>query len=422
MHTTVLTSLATATGNRVVARDLEAMGRGTELLIVLIVVLVLAWVFVLLRAYVRYYMIRNIAADDWWMFASLIAYTGYSVEAIYGVVYGGAGLKTWYISEILYAPVSAMVRTSVALFLLRVSAVPCHKWIILVNLSAIYVISIVFTFVVTFQCDPPSYFYDQVLGLAGRCMPIEVVPYVTIAHSSVSAVADLVFAWLPIAMLWNVQLNKRTKVVVALLLGMGSVAGLALLVRIPFVRILAVSPDFLFETIDVAIWSVLEPSLGIMAGCMATMRPLFKGFGIGRNPSRVYVDKYVPVSSKLARSNGEQRSFRIIKVGECISLPAMDIERPTQGLIRDDAAYKHNSADNLTLRMSPISMEFLKPSVKTNIMSSRNSAVLPQAEDSGAISVHTTIHTESIYEDVQPAQEGGSWEMQERPKSGQKRN
>lgn len=158
------------------------------------------------------------------------------------------GLKTWYISEILYAPVSAMVRTSVALFLLRVSAVPYHKWIILVNLGAIYLISIVFTFVVTFQCDPPSYFYDQVLGLQGHCMDITVVPYVTIAHSSVCAVADLIFAWLPIAMLWNVQLNKRTKIVVALLLGMGSVAGLALLIRIPFVRVLSVSPDFLFET------------------------------------------------------------------------------------------------------------------------------------------------------------------------------
>lgn len=141
-----------------------------------------------------------------------------------------------------------MVRTSVALFLLRVSAVPYHKWIILVNLSIVYVITIVFTFVVSFQCDPPSYFYDQVLGLEGHCLPITVVPYVTIAHSAICAVGDLIFAWLPIAMLWNVQLNKRTKVVVALLLGMGSVAGLALLVRIPFVRILAVSPDFLFET------------------------------------------------------------------------------------------------------------------------------------------------------------------------------
>lgn len=45
------------------------------------------------------------------------------------------GLKAWYISEILYAPVSALVRTSVALFLLRVSVEPLHKAIVIANLS-----------------------------------------------------------------------------------------------------------------------------------------------------------------------------------------------------------------------------------------------------------------------------------------------
>lgn len=34
---------------------------------------------------------------------------------------------------------------------------------------------------------------------------------------------------------------------------------------------------------DVAIWSVLEPCLGIIAGCIATFRPLFQGMGFGRN-------------------------------------------------------------------------------------------------------------------------------------------
>lgn len=158
------------------------------------------------------------------------------------------GLKAWYISEVLYAPVSAMVRTSVALFLFRVSVLPIHRHIIVVVLSVIWVITFIFLGIVTFQCDPPNYFYDQVLGLQGKCLDISVVPNVTIAHSAIGAVCDLAFASLPVAILWDVQLNKRTKVVIAVLLGMGFVAGIALLVRIPFVRVLAISPDFLFET------------------------------------------------------------------------------------------------------------------------------------------------------------------------------
>lgn len=144
-----------------------------------------------------------------------------------------------------------------------------------------------------------------------------------------------------------------------------------------------------------------------MAGCLATMRPLFKGIGIGSKPSHAYMDKYLPMSSKLARSNGDQRSFRVIKLGESSSIPAADIERPCTGGIRDDPAYAHDSAHPSGFRISPISVEFLKPSVETSIMSSRDPTVALNAEDSAsqAISVHTTIRTESIYEDIQPAQE-----------------
>lgn len=142
-----------------------------------------------------------------------------------------------------------MVRTSVALFLLRVSAEYSHKWIIIGNLIVFWIVTIVFTFVVTFQCDPPSYFYSQVLGLEGRCLDISLVPNVTIAHSVIGAMCDLVFAFLPIAMLWNVRLNKSTKYSVALLLGLGFISGVALLVRIPYVKVLAISPDFLFQTV-----------------------------------------------------------------------------------------------------------------------------------------------------------------------------
>lgn len=161
------------------------------------------------------------------------------------------GLKTWYISELMYAPLSAMVRTSVALFLLRVASKAIHRWIIYVDLVIVWIMSLVFLFIAAFQCNPPSFFYNQALGAKGQCVDVNLVPSATIVHSIVGAVCDIVFAGLPVAMLWNVQLNKRTKIVVALLLGMGAVAGIALLVRIPFVKVLAITPDFLYETMQV---------------------------------------------------------------------------------------------------------------------------------------------------------------------------
>lgn len=51
----------------------------------------------------------------------------------------------------------------------------------------------------------------------------------------------------------------------------------ATIIRIPFIKQLA-QDDFLYSTTDVAIWSTVEPGIGITAAAMATLRPLFRTF------------------------------------------------------------------------------------------------------------------------------------------------
>jgi hypothetical protein len=75
-------------------------------------------------------------------------------------------------------------------------------------------------------------------------------------------------------------------------------AAIALIVRIPFIRTLAISTDFLYETVDVAICSVLEPPLGIMAGCIATLKPLFSSLGFGGSGSGTASRRYGAWSPK----------------------------------------------------------------------------------------------------------------------------
>lgn len=49
----------------------------------------------------------------------------------------------------------------------------------------------------------------------------ETVPRATIAHSILSSMNDFTLALLPIAMLWNINLDKKTKVTISTLLGLG---------------------------------------------------------------------------------------------------------------------------------------------------------------------------------------------------------
>jgi hypothetical protein len=52
---------------------------------------------------------------------------------------------------------------------------------------------------------------------------------------------------------------------------------IATIVRIPYLKQLSQS-DFLYSTTDVAIWSTVEPGIGITASAIATLKPLFRTF------------------------------------------------------------------------------------------------------------------------------------------------
>ena len=55
-------------------------------------------------------------------------------------------------------------------------------------------------------------------------------------------------------------------------------AGIATIIRVPYIKVLGLTQDFLFATTDVAIWSTVEPGLGIVAAGAVALRPLFRTF------------------------------------------------------------------------------------------------------------------------------------------------
>lgn len=71
-------------------------------------------------------------------------------------------------------------------------------------------------------------------------------------------VKQWIFGLLPILLLYHLKMNLRTKISVALLLSLGLLAGIAAMIRIPYIKILALTDDFLYATTDVAIWSTIE--------------------------------------------------------------------------------------------------------------------------------------------------------------------
>ncbi|KXJ87597.1 hypothetical protein Micbo1qcDRAFT_208214 [Microdochium bolleyi] len=268
---------------------------GTILFAVTLATLTLALAVFALRIYVKIGMNRQMTIDDWWMTAAVIQFIPYMIICAYGPSVGGTGrwtsdlppdaietaLWTWAMCEVMYPPISFCVRMSIAWFLLRLAVVKWHKRVIMGVMVGNLLLSIAYLVPMAAQCVPLSHFWTQHKGSKGYCLDRRVVPVATIVHAVIGAVMDWVMALLPVAILWNVRINRRTKIGISTMLGMGVFCGISLLLRIPFLKVIDISADFLHATTGIATVAVVEPGVGIIVGSIATLQPILKRFKFG---------------------------------------------------------------------------------------------------------------------------------------------
>lgn len=265
--------------------------RGPEYFVILVVMISMALTATLLRIFVRLSIVKAFGRDDWFMVAAMLTFIMYTTCALGGIAYGTGqrnedlspestmkAMRFWWCCYVAYTSTMWFVKVSVGFFLLRLTIHPVHIRIIWTAMAVTAVTGIVFTFVTLFQCQPVSYFWTRVTGTQGQCFSILVVINLTYLYSVVNALCDFTFGLLPIFMIWNLNMSARMKIAIAPILSMGCIASCAILVRIAYCRDY-LKPDFLYATVNIAIWSTIECGLAITAGSLATLRPLFRVIG-----------------------------------------------------------------------------------------------------------------------------------------------
>ncbi|KAL2837066.1 hypothetical protein BJY01DRAFT_221365 [Aspergillus pseudoustus] len=185
-------------------------------------------------------------------------------------------MEYWFLCDVAYAISSILAKISVCIFLLRVMLFPCHRATLYTVTALAVVTGIVFFVLLVIQCSPVSFFWTRMSGdTSGKCGYIDAIAIMLYIFSVTSALFDLTVGLLPIILVRKLQMNIQTKAAVAGLLGMACVASIAIIIRIPFVQTIR-DPDFLYATVQIAIWSAIEIGLSITAGSLATTRPLFR--------------------------------------------------------------------------------------------------------------------------------------------------
>lgn len=113
-------------------------------------------------------------------------------------------------------------KVSIGFFLLRVTVAKIQRQIIYGVICTTVVVGIVFLFVTVFECTPVSYFWNR--NQNGRCLNMDVIIGLTYFYSVVNAICDFTFGLLPIFLVWNLQMDRRVKIVLIPILGMGCVS------------------------------------------------------------------------------------------------------------------------------------------------------------------------------------------------------
>ncbi|KAL6880043.1 hypothetical protein HDV57DRAFT_104172 [Trichoderma longibrachiatum] len=270
-------------------------GDAPKMLAVLWSLTSLALVFVLLRLYTRLRILRAYGADDYFYnaaFATLLVYDimmtiasmygfGRNIDDVLAIKGPVDGMES-VTRAILYSAIGQTIlvfgtilcKTSLALFLVRL--VPDRRSHIIIwvpnGFLATGIVASLFVF--WFSCQPTAYLWDRRIP-GGKCT-IDPGP-ISMYAGAWSVTVDFWYAVFPWYLLWNIQMPKREKRVIATSLSLGIIAGACGIERALQLKYLG-SPNYIKDVVGIIIWHAAEFCSTMVCIGIPVCRPLCRGW------------------------------------------------------------------------------------------------------------------------------------------------
>ncbi|PSN73976.1 hypothetical protein BS50DRAFT_670466 [Corynespora cassiicola Philippines] len=260
----------------------------------------LAMITVLMRYYVRIFMLKMFGWDDVMMLISAILSItclalfvklielglGKHVEALtMGVadptqlIYDIFAYMYFYSLFIIFA--YSFIKLSIGFFLLRLADRTRWRRFLQGTIGFLIIFTLGSTLAIIFQCIPVRAGWDHKYRAEHpetKCYDPEIFKNVGVFNSSINIATDLLFALIPIPMIWKLQVNFRTKVGLGVILGLGFFASAIAIYKTPMQYNFFKEPDWSGKGSWYYIWQQVEMNVGIMAACLPTLKPLFANF------------------------------------------------------------------------------------------------------------------------------------------------
>jgi hypothetical protein len=115
---------------------------------------------------------------------------------------------------------AVVAKISIAMTLLRITVIKTHT-IILYTISTLTIlVGVMFILVSIFECTPVDFFWNRTTK-TGKCIAPNALVGIAYTASVVAAIADFTLGLLPCFIVWNLQMNRKTKVALAGIMGLG---------------------------------------------------------------------------------------------------------------------------------------------------------------------------------------------------------
>ncbi|KAB8231606.1 uncharacterized protein BDW43DRAFT_281943 [Aspergillus alliaceus] len=246
-----------------------------------------ATIVVALRIYIRVWT-RTFAADDWVICFAGILYWAETTTSYYVIIYGYIGYHAWlipkdypaelagkytYATELLYNPILALVKTSILLFLLRLTGQKLGVRRAIWGLLILNGVAMVATFLLTtFHCIPIASNWDPLSYPNAKC--VNFADFVT-GTACVSIFTDVLVLLLPTWIVYNLRIARKQKLMLVGILSFGLITVISGIVRVILLDQYDrhIPEDHSYSVLFCV--STIEVGLSFIAACAPSLKPLF---------------------------------------------------------------------------------------------------------------------------------------------------
>ncbi|KAI5379607.1 hypothetical protein J4E82_001647 [Alternaria postmessia] len=127
------------------------------------------------------------------------------------------------LSEVFYILTTTFLKVSLGLFFLRVLTKKWQKLIFHVILAISATYGLYYVFIALFQCGDPTRLADSLLSPSSpNCLPSALLLTSGYLYGVINVIADWTFVLIPITVLLDSDLDRRSKISVSIVMALGA--------------------------------------------------------------------------------------------------------------------------------------------------------------------------------------------------------